>query len=91
MLGRVAQDRHTLGKAGQQGPPLWPSSSVYVLLAEVSKFSDASLQGASLCFRAALLSSSLGSATCPVTLGSFLHEIFHQLDSSTSFLHKIFH
>ena len=75
MLGRVARDRHTLGKAGQQGPPLWPSSSVYVLLAEVSKFSDASLQGASLCFRAALLSSSLGSATCPVTLGSFLHEI----------------
>lgn len=71
--------------------PLWPSSSVHVLLAEVSEFCDASLQGASLCLRTALLSSSLGSATCPVTLGSFLHEIFHQLDSSISFLHEIFH
>lgn len=74
-MGRVAQGSHTLGKAGQQGPPPRPSSSVHVLLAEVREFCDASLQGAALCLRAALLSSSLGSATCPVTLGSFLHEI----------------
>lgn len=66
---------HTLGKLAPAGPPRPGLILMHVLLAEVREFCGASLQGAALCLRAALLSSSLSSATCPVTLGSFLHEI----------------